>query len=167
MDKVISKTVLQEMEFNGDIIITDPCYIEVEGDRYTLQDVRGIWNSTLYGDWSCHVWKASNYDECTGDNVIGEFCADSGLVCVAYYDDVKKRRPDIDEWVKKHNWCATVIKNFNGVVKMIAFEGEYTYQDDWEVDKPYGHKKGEKFTDTVLELFGIGNINWIGAQTGY
>ena len=56
------------MKFKGDIIITDPCYIDTKDNKmwsdnsidlsngsglrkYGFTDY--IWESTIYGDWSC------------------------------------------------------------------------------------------------------------------
>ena len=168
MGKVLKQKVMQEMKFDGDILITDPCYIE---NKITDQDrrfphVRFIANSTVYGDWSCHVWKANDYTECITDNVIGRFCADDGMVIVADYNQIKEYNPEVEQWVKEHRWCATVIKGFKGTVQMIFYEREYVHAYDWEADKTWGHKKGDTYVDRSLELHGKGNINWIGAQTG-
>ena len=164
--KILSKTVVEEMEFDGDILITDPCYVlDMTGNGVSGSYPR-IQHSTLYGDWSCHVWKASEYSECTEDNVIGQFCADGGMVMVADWKAVKQCCPNAEQWVKDHDWCATVIKDFKGTVKMIKIEEQFTYEDDWEPDETWGHKKGDVDTDAYLELFGIGSINWIAAQTG-
>ena len=166
--RLIKSEVIKQMEFDGDIVITDPCYIndETNDPNWLFSSVNHISNNTLYGDWSCTVWKAKDYKECTGDNEIGEFCADSGMVIVADWTQIKKYNPKAEKWVKDHDWCATVIKDFKGVVKMVCFEHEITYEEDWYPDLSYGYKKGDTFVDRTLELFGTGNINWIGAQTG-
>lgn len=161
---LLATKVIKEMNFDCDIIITDPCYIKY--GEYYFPDVDHIENSTLYGDWSCHVWKAKDYSECTEENVIGQFCADSGMVIVANYNQLLKVNPESETFVNEHPWCATVIKGFKGKVQMIQFDREYTYTDDYEPDNPYGWRKGDTYKDQALELFGIGNINWIGAQTG-
>ena len=162
--RLISKKIAKEKEFDCDIIITDPCYVDY-GDR-CFSEVDHIQNNTLYGDWSCHVWKANNISECTDDNVIGQFCADAGMVIVANYDQLKKINPEAEKFADEHPWCATVIKGFKGIVQMVQFEYECEYDFEWEPDKHYGHKIGDKYIDDELQLFGKGNINWIGAQTG-
>lgn len=59
----------EPMEFDGDIIITDPCYIQrPEGDDWVtcsygdhleaLGLVRFMSRDTLYGDWSCTVFNS-------------------------------------------------------------------------------------------------------------
>lgn len=162
--KLLGTKVIKEMNFDCDIIITDPCYIR-NGD-YSFVNVDCIINSTLYGDWSCHVWKAKDYSECTEENVIGEFCADSGMVIVANYNQLLKVNTEAEEFVKNHPWCATVIRGFKGKVQMVQFDREYTHLDNCDPDDPFGWRKGDTYKDQSLELFGIGNINWIGAQTG-
>jgi len=163
-ENLLATKVIKEMNFDCDIIITDPCYIR-NGD-YSFIGVDCIINNTLYGDWSCHVWKASDYKDCVESNVIGEFCADSGMVIVANYNQLLEVNPEAEKFVNEHPWCATVIQGFKGNVQMIQFDREYTHDEDFEPDTPYGWHKGDKYTDSALELFGIGNINWIGAQTG-
>lgn len=169
--KLIKTEVIKQMEFDGDIVITDPCYINDEtndSDRNFLSvKVKNIQNDTLYGDWSCTVWKANNDDECIDDNKIGTFCADSGMVIVADWEQVKKYNSEAEQWVEAHDWCATVIKGFKGIVKMIRFDYEITYNEDWYPESSYGHKKGDTYIDRSLRLYGTGNINWIGAQTGF
>lgn len=172
MDKLINEeeSVIKEMEFDCDILITDPCYIipddEWRSGYYILSGIRSIQNSTLYGDWSCTVWKANNSKECTEANEIGEFCADAGLVVVADYNAVKLRYPEVEEFVNTHPWCATVIKGFKGTVKMLKVSREFIHENSFEPDKVWGYKQGDKYLDESLELLGEGNINWIARQTG-
>lgn len=67
---------------------------------------------------------------------LGEFCADSGLVSVFLLDEVRKYNQDIDKWIASHDWCVTVISDFDG-------EANY-----------YVDKKGS------AHIAGIGNINF-------
>ena len=154
----------RSMEFKGDILITDPCYIIDkskendwdESDYGQNMEALGINNyfteSTLCGDWSCDVFKIAEnpYDIIdkfaeaseNGDDYdidvehLGEFGADSGLVSVFDLNEVRKYNPNIDEWVKAHNWCATIIPNF---------DGEVSY---------YVDKEG------MAHVLGVGNINF-------
>ena len=87
----------EPMEFDGDIIITDPCYIMKEDDDWATcaygedMEALGITHymtrDTLYGDWSC-----TTFDTDTKE-AIGEFCADAGLVSVFLLDEVLKYNP--------------------------------------------------------------------------
>lgn len=163
-DTVISKT------FKGDILITDPCYICKESNESTQDDwetcdygsqfeVFGIHtymtHSTLYGDWSCTVYNKDT------EKPIGEFCADAGLVSVFLLDEVRAYNPDIDNWIKEHPWCATVIKDFDGTV---SFD---IWHIQWALESDIGHHKaGEICKDDCLVVEGKGNINFTTRQTG-
>ena len=72
------------MEFDGDIIITDPCYIIREDkdsdwdtcccgfDMEKLGINHYMTRDTLHGDWSCTTYNAETKES------IGRFCADAG-----------------------------------------------------------------------------------------
>lgn len=51
------------------------------------------------------------------ENCYGEFCADAGMVCVAYLDDVLKYNPEFETFIREHPWCVTVIEDFDGEVE--------------------------------------------------
>lgn len=105
------------MKFKGDIIITDPCYIFPKKDNdkawidYCDTEIvpkelkTYIWESTIYGDWSCTTFSE--------DNPIGEFCADAGLVGVFLLDEVLAFNPEFDYHTTKP-WTTTLIKDFDG-----------------------------------------------------
>lgn len=76
-----------------------------------------ISRDTIFGDWSCTVINNETQKS------IGSFCADSGMVCVAEINEWKRYSPDVDKWAAEHDWCATIIKNFEGD---IWFEVENT-----------------------------------------
>lgn len=127
-----------------DIIITDPCYIFSNWDKFL--NTHGMYEEsenmllrdTIYGDWSC-----TTFDDRGG--VIGRFCADAGLVCVVPTD-----HPEIDPAKLKENtvdkdWTATLIKDFTGDV--------------------YINRVPEDFEDAI-EIEGKGNINFSSRQTG-
>ncbi|MBQ3342444.1 MAG: hypothetical protein IJG84_11150 [Kiritimatiellae bacterium] len=121
-------TCIAEREFDGDIVITDPCYIRENGKRIDwgsheamMKDV-GLCNRTYYGDWGCTVFAAMgpvghSYDKSAK---IGEFCADAGMVCVLDMRDARRMCPDIDKWIAEHYWCATVISGFKGKVRLMT-----------------------------------------------
>lgn len=139
------------MRFKGDIIITDPCYI-IKKDNYDDWDncnygekmeILGIKNyicrDTIYGDWSCTV-----YDLNVQNKVLGEFCADSGMVAVFLLKEVLKYNPDFDYHIKKkYKYTTTLIKDFDGNV-------------EFEVDK-----------SNKLHVVGKGDVNFISYQTGF
>ena len=73
---------------------------------------------------------------------IGKFCADAGMVCVVYLDEVLKVNPHFKKWAEEHTWCATIIENFDGDVY-------------YEVDEYDG-----------AHIVGKGNIDFYTRQTG-
>lgn len=73
---------------------------------------------------------------------IGYFCADAGLVSVFLLDEVRKYNPDIEKWIEEHDWCVTVIEDFDGDV-------EY-----------YVDAAGD------AHIIGTGSINFFTTQTG-
>jgi hypothetical protein len=132
---------------NETVVITDPCYVEKEGDNYWNFEESGpydfIMRSTLYGDWSC-----TTVDTDTGEK-LGDFCADAGMVAVFEMEDLKKYNPEMEDWCKEHSWCATVIPNFTGDVQIKV-----------------GISEG-KYYDFYCYVEGRGNINFRGFQTGF
>ena len=60
------------LDFDGDVIITDPCYLLHGIDRNKYRHwwdfsnkiilEGGLENSTYYGDWGCTVYKKDNCD---------------------------------------------------------------------------------------------------------
>lgn len=147
------------MEFDGDIIITDPCYIIKDEDwrncYYGYDNMKDfgfthyMTRDTLYGDWSC-----TTFDMDTKE-ALGRFCADAGLVSVFLLDEVLKYNPDYD-WHITKPYTATVIKDFKGTVQFVV---KYRKRGD-----------GEEY---YVEVIGHGMnkatgkpINFIGRQTG-
>lgn len=138
-----------EFDVNGDIIITDPCYIrkyiEPEHSR-----------NTIYGDWSCSIWQCKkDKDPKPHSKPFGKFCADSGMVCVTNIKNCSQRK-EIEDWVKEHNWCATIINNFKGKVKYIVKTCYYPYSKQWSCDdslriRGEGTKDGKEFCFTTLQ----------------
>lgn len=115
------------MEFDGDIIITDPCYLSHnmsndERRKFECCDISsygiiGIESNTYYGDWSCTTFVPETKVK------LGEFCADAGMVCVADLASVLKFNPKYNDHLEKP-WCATWIKNFKGTVRIAIDENK-------------------------------------------
>lgn len=187
---------MRKLHLEGDIIITDPCYIVKHRDESTrpkwddfhpyksiyeypdynettktskqfdentkkMDEADRIWEAanpddwdsfddidlsrfginshiahrTLYGDWSC-----TTVDE--DGNVLGQFCADSGMVGVFLLDEVLAYNPDYDDY-KENKWTVTLIKGFKGEV--------------WF----------EKLDEETLIVKGKGNINFHTYQSGF
>jgi len=188
------------MKFKGDIIITDPCYIDTDDSKlwdsssfdifsgYGLSVfgfTKYFWESTEYGDWSCttllsgekaektiselnemymkffsdynnkDVWKSKEirkqmHEAYTAKRakvekdsgiILGNFCADSGLVGVFLLDEVLKFNPKFDYHITKP-WTTTLIKDFDGKIEMGR-------------DKEDG-----------VSVIGEGNINFYTTQSG-
>lgn len=145
------------MDFDGDILITDPCYFirqdEVNDwersdygyDLYELGFSTYLVQDNLYGDWDCVVRNSDT------DDLMGRFCADAGLVCCVYLDEVLKYNPLFMKKLEKKNFLGTVIKNFRGKVqfKINYVTGQY------EKDTEY-YEKGEVWEDCTLHVVGEG-----------
>lgn len=116
---------LKSAKFDGDVVITDPCYIshgleEIQrdndwdkckyGDNMEALGIHNyITNSTIYGDWNCHTFEKKTH------KVLGRFCADAGMVGVFDLKEVLNYNPSYNDPVEKP-WTATLIKNFKGRV---------------------------------------------------
>jgi hypothetical protein len=64
------------------------------------------------------------HEEFMLENTVGQFCADAGMVCVVYLDEVLKVNPNFKKWAEEHPWCATIIENFDGDVEYVIDEEE-------------------------------------------
>lgn len=148
-----SKRVLTQY-YDGDIIITDPCYLfdHSEAGRSLWRQSRygenlpaigiasGIGRNTIYGDWSCSVVEIIKRRPV---RLLGEFCADSGQVAVMLLSDALKLRPDFDYHVTKP-WTCCLIKGFKGSVQI-----------------KYVRKTQE------VRVLGVGNKRFYSTQTGF
>lgn len=115
------------MDFNGDIIITDPCYLSVNMTNeerrnfdcayMTNYGIIGIESDTYYGDWDCSTFDRLSFDENDYPKLIGKFCADSGMVCVADLRSVLRFNPKYDYHIKNDR-TTTLIRNFKGTVRI-------------------------------------------------
>lgn len=153
------------IEFNGDIIITDPCYLShnlldseiwdnIDADSGNEISKLGftsyIWDTTLYGDWTCTVFEIDNSVINMSPNKInnkyllrelGTFTADAGLVGVFYLNEVLKFNPNFVDFIKQSPHSVTIIKQFKGSVHYQVVNKE-------------------------VYLSGTGNINFLTKQTG-
>lgn len=180
----------KEIEFdNEDIIITDPCYIIRAEHHGTTPITEDDWNAcefgsnmealgfesdkylthdTIYGDWDCTV-----FNEDTGE-ILGNFCADAGLVSVFRLKDILEYNPDYDYKTEVKNGSATLIKNFTGDVSIDVIDdmenmclecNETATFKDCEYCEYYKDRwisNGMKIACVV----GEGNINFYSIQTG-
>lgn len=154
------------IEFDGDIIITDPCYVikddnhnddwekcEYGDNMEALGITHYMTRDTIYGDWSCSVYNTGNRRK------IGDFCADAGLVSVFLLSDVLKYNPSFDYHINR-KWTTALIKNFKGTVQFVVEEEPYEYD-------------GEQCFDYCVRVVGHGfnkrsgkPLDFIGTQTG-
>lgn len=139
------KKIMTPVKMKGTILITDPCYLlSNTPDDYNSYDLTSIGLSTfisrdnLYGDWSCHTFTPDG-------KTLGQFCADSGMVCVCLYEEVLNINPEFDEWLKNHSHAGTVIKDFDGIVKFTI----------------------DEMNNNELSVIGTGNIEFYTRQTGF
>lgn len=58
------------------------------------------------------------------NEVIGEFCADSGQVAVFEWDRLSE---EDKRWTLDHPWCAAIIKDFFGDVEFNVEDGKYLH----------------------------------------
>lgn len=148
---------IQSKKFDGDIIITDPCYIIDEandedwekcgygGEMEALGLENFISADTIYGDWSCTTYTKGSH------KVLGNFCADAGQVGVFSLDEVVKYNPKYKDYVVKP-WTTTLIRNFKGRVWI-----EKNWRDD-DINNFYTYVKVvgrgiDKITGERLDFF--------------
>lgn len=152
----------EPMEFDGDIIITDPCYVTKDddwdrSDYGSHLELLGIEHfmtrDTIYGDWSCTVFNTDTKQP------IGTFCADAGLVSVMPLDEVLRYNPGFD-YYEKRTWTTALIRDFKGTVQFIVKETKH-------IDA------GERYADYEVRVVGHGMnkttgepINFVSSQTG-
>ena len=127
-----------------------------KGDSATLQEFfkkASVIQEPLYKDFASReeLFRVRDtvYDELDklaksygGLTELGHFCADAGMVCVVYLDELLKVNPGFKKWAEEHTWCATIIENFDGDVY-------------YEVDE-----------DMDAHIVGKGNIDFYTTQTG-
>ncbi len=120
--------------FNGTIVITDPCYLCESGAVDAQIERSGLVSSTYYGDWGCTLFRAGEEvgEVRRGAERLGRFTADAGMVCVVTLDVAKAMRPDFEEWLKDRPWCATVVRDFDGEVRLMTRQETETWDDDRE-----------------------------------
>lgn len=107
----------EPVEFDGDILITDPCYI---GEFYKFAHEYepvvsefGMIRNTIIGNGDGCVT-----DKDTGAD-IGTYTVDSGLIGVYLLEDVMAFNPAFDGHIK-NPWTAAVIRNFKGKVGFVV-----------------------------------------------
>lgn len=151
--------VVDEAEFDGDILVTDPCYLrhggksdgpgwDPEGTEIFVRKCGGMYSTTYDGDWGCTIYRTKGVRGRIpkGAEVLGHFCADAGLVCVIDMKDVLSRSPCFGEWLSDHGHCGAVIRNFKGKVSFL--------KRSWKVKL-----RGHVYTETDLRVYGKGTVD--------
>lgn len=146
--------------FDGDIIITDPCYILTEKDQdndnlnlYRLNKL-GITNylveDTLYGDWDCTVFSKDTVNK--DSKVLGHFCADASIVAVLDLNEVLKYNPNFDYHISRP-WTTALIKDFKGTVQIVKEEDKWYDEKEKRWEYNYNVKvKGNGINKVTDEL---------------
>ena len=116
------------MKFKGTIIITDPCYI-ISGDDYVRTeygsklDMLGfttyLVEDTGFGDWMNAIIDSKG-------NTLGEFCADSGQVCVVLADELAAYSPRFSNPRALLPNCYVVIYDFDGDIEIDTSDIDWT-----------------------------------------
>lgn len=117
--------IIGEFDMKGDIVITDPCYI----DEWINPDNTQF---TLYGDWSCSLWKCDPDTMRPGRKAkpFGHFAADSARVSVTCIDKCDNRC-DIEKFVEERPDLACIVKRFDGKVCYEKHTTWYAYNGKW------------------------------------
>ena len=148
------------MKFKGDIIITDPCYIIRAKHHGTVPLAKDDWEACDYGrdmevfnittyltdDTGCGDWSCKTINKDT-EQVLGEFCADSGMVSVFLLDEVLKYNPDFDYHLNRPH-TTTLIKDFDGDITIDYVSYQYSEDDN------------KTYESEEVRVIGIGNINF-------
>lgn len=154
--------VVDEAEFDGDVLVTDPCYLRHGGAHEMgravgwnpdetekfVRDRGGLYSTTYYGDWGCTMYRTK--ERVVGRiprnaKILGFFCADAGLVCVVALKHVLERSPRFEDWLNEHGHCGTIIRNFKGKVSLM--------KRSWKVKL-----RGHVYTETELRVHGEGTV---------
>lgn len=151
--------VVDEAEFDGDVLVTDPFYLRHGGSgdgpgwnsectEMFVRECGGLYSTTYYGDWGCTIYRTEGEVGRIprGAKEIGYFCADAGLVCVVALKDVMKRSPDFMDWLRGYGHCGTVIRNFKGKVSFLKRSVKVKF-------------RGHVYTDTELRVHGKGTVD--------
>lgn len=136
-----------------DIIITDPWYVfSKDWDKDWLDLLTNyILHSSLVGDWAAAVFRSNAKDiheffNMEREELLGQFCADVGMVGVFDLDEVLNYDPNFEKDYLSKDFLVTRINNFTGSVRIRV---DYV---------------NEKF---IAYVEGKGNINFYGIQIGF
>lgn len=148
----------------GNYVVTDPCYLLRDGEGYgELAESLPVFKmrGTLYGDWSCTMFRTESAEPDGNPVPVGQFCADAGLVCVADWDGAVRHNPDVASWPDGRPWTMTVLRGFEGVATFRVTEEELGPDGD-------GRPRYDRWLEVILEgTDADGNpVRYEGRQTG-
>lgn len=118
-----------KQQFKGTLIITDPCYIlnneDYERTNYgkdlnKLGFTSYLVSDTGYRDWVNEILRYSPEES------LGEFCADSGQVCVVLKEDIENNPDCAKKFYLLSKHCYVIIKDFEGVVTIDTTNPNWT-----------------------------------------
>ena len=160
----IEKDVDVNLSFYGKKDYSEP--------MYSIGLTNFIIDSTKCGDWGCTAYNIGDYDirnhktihelEDFYDNninkeknIIGKFCADSGMVCVVLAEELRKFNPSFFEWALCSKLCVTYIPNYTGEIGFFDVK-----------------KENSEYNTVFRHIYGIGKgsygiKNFATFQTGY
>lgn len=181
------------MEFKGDVIITDPCYIIKDNENNDWKrcgygecmEALGIEHciseSTIYGDWSCTTWSTPRKDVEVQLEELNDLC-DKHWNAIEEYgknsvqsDIYTRKREEAMEGMKElGGFCADA-----GMVAVFLLDEVLKYNPDfnkWIKEHPWCVTVIPDFDGDVFyhidnagdaHIIGKGNINFFTSQTGF
>jgi hypothetical protein len=157
-----------EAEFDGDVLITDPCYLPIGSDerwnyksvKAWIEDVGGLVSNTFYGDWGCTLYQTDGkVGNIENPYELGHFCADAGLVCVVPMESVRSRYPGFDAWHEDHAWLGAIVNDFKGTVRLMKMSVPKKFSDGTDYEDVSLRVRGDG------EIKGEGKISFESMQT--
>ena len=180
------------MKSQGDIIITDPCYIIKEinsedwdkcdfGDNMEVLGINHyISESTIYGDWSCTTWDLGNKDPKKFADDLCDFYIEMertkglhGKLSQEYKNKLEELDSKFSNLKVLGKFCADA-----GLVAVFLLDEVLKYNPDfrYHINKPWTTTLIKDFDGEVeyyldegtsAHILGVGNVNFCTTQTGY
>ena len=158
---------------NTILVITDPCYLEHSSSLMK--------RSTIYGDWSCMVYKGNRKDntlyEQWNETYFKFFYEYNSKPLINNPEDRKKRLEEFkafkEKWLKEHclgEFCADA-----GAVGVFSWNTMDPKDREWCKEHPWCAAIIEDFTgdvefeveDETVYVVGKGNFDFFSTQSGF
>ncbi len=116
------------MLFSGDIIIIDPCYAIRKDNDFADYQKSGYGENMKALGFSRMIHVYTFWQDCgkvkntDSGEILGTISAESGALCVLYYDELMKYNPDYFTNIGDFE-TATIIRNFHGEITIDALYG--------------------------------------------